>query len=261
MPLVRNYCCCAIPLFNAGIYITLTEQLVVAVTAGILTLATPALVGVSIPGFAPTIFAVLCFIAAGIQLIGYYGVVKESTTAFRRYTTLHLISVVAVFAYAAAFIAVSASKHSTASTHCISTFFPPEPSSTATSFTDPESEGKTLCNIFTWVNVGLLAALWVVMVLFHLYLYAVVTGYGAAQRDDHSKYYALYSFNAFPANSQNPMRASDTIGLNNMDAWDTRESMDTVGFEKQNPHYAGVTSMYPPPSFQREDAYEREQYR
>lgn len=103
--------------------------------------------GVSIPGFAPTVFAVLCFIAAGIQLIGYYGVFKvrlfisspqalllndrtitqESTTAYRRYTTLHLISVVAVFAYAAAFIAVSASKHSVASSHCISTFFPPQP--------------------------------------------------------------------------------------------------------------------------------------
>lgn len=46
-----------------------------------------------------------------------------------------------------------------------------------------------------------------------------------------------------------------------MDAWDTRESMDTVGFEKQNAQYAGVTSTYPPPSFQREDVYERDQYR
>ncbi|GJJ09616.1 hypothetical protein Clacol_003839 [Clathrus columnatus] len=255
MPLVRNYCCCAIPLLNAGIYITLTEQLVVAITAGILTFATPALVGVSIPGFAPTIFGILCFIVAAVQLIGYFGVIRESTTAFRRYTTLHLLSILAVFAYSAAFIAVSATKHSTASSKCVNTFFPPDASATATSFTGADTEGKTLCNIFTWVNVGLLAALWVVLAVFHLYLYLVVTGYGAVQRDDHSKYYALYSFNSFPAGSQNPLRTSDTIGLNNMDAWDTRESMDTVGFEKQNAQYAGVTSTYPPASFRQDGAY------
>lgn len=41
MRIVKEYCCCAIPLLNAGIYITLTVQLVVATTAGILAFATP----------------------------------------------------------------------------------------------------------------------------------------------------------------------------------------------------------------------------
>lgn len=37
----RDYCCCAIPIINAGIYITLTEQFVVALLVGILSVATP----------------------------------------------------------------------------------------------------------------------------------------------------------------------------------------------------------------------------
>ena len=37
----REYCCCAIPLVNAGIYITLTEHLVVSLLVGILSVATP----------------------------------------------------------------------------------------------------------------------------------------------------------------------------------------------------------------------------
>lgn len=37
----RDYCCCAIPLVNAGIYLTILVQFVVAFVAGILALATP----------------------------------------------------------------------------------------------------------------------------------------------------------------------------------------------------------------------------
>lgn len=37
----REYCCCAIPLINAGIYATLTEQFVVAIVVGTLSVATP----------------------------------------------------------------------------------------------------------------------------------------------------------------------------------------------------------------------------
>lgn len=37
----REYCCCAIPLVNAGIYITLAEQTVLGIIIGALSLATP----------------------------------------------------------------------------------------------------------------------------------------------------------------------------------------------------------------------------
>lgn len=36
----RDYCCCAIPLVNAGIYALLIEQFVLGITAGTLSIAT-----------------------------------------------------------------------------------------------------------------------------------------------------------------------------------------------------------------------------
>lgn len=37
----RDYCCCAIPVVNAGIYTTLVEQFVLGALAGTLSIATP----------------------------------------------------------------------------------------------------------------------------------------------------------------------------------------------------------------------------
>ena len=37
----RDYCCCAIPVINAGIYAALAEQFVLALLVAILALATP----------------------------------------------------------------------------------------------------------------------------------------------------------------------------------------------------------------------------
>ncbi len=37
----REYCCCAIPIINAGIYAALTEQFVAGVVIGVLAMATP----------------------------------------------------------------------------------------------------------------------------------------------------------------------------------------------------------------------------
>lgn len=38
----RDYCCCAIPIVNAGIYATLIEQFVLGILVGILSMVTPA---------------------------------------------------------------------------------------------------------------------------------------------------------------------------------------------------------------------------
>ena len=37
----RDYCCCAIPIVDAGIYATLTEQVALGIIVGTLSLATP----------------------------------------------------------------------------------------------------------------------------------------------------------------------------------------------------------------------------
>lgn len=92
----REYCCCAIPTVNAGIYATLTEQLVLAIVVGVLSVASPSsehlsitlmirtnhpifqVVGAATPSFAKWILGIICFAAAGIQVLGFMGVAQVS---------------------------------------------------------------------------------------------------------------------------------------------------------------------------------------
>lgn len=83
---------------------------------------------------------------------------------FRRYTTVHIFTTVAGFAVALTWIIISASRHNTALTKCENNFFAPTDSTSATA-TSTAGEGETLCNIFAWVDVGLMGGLWVVMAI------------------------------------------------------------------------------------------------
>ena len=82
---------------------------------------------------------------------------QENPVLFRRYTTLHILITVAAFSVAAVWIAISASRHGTAKRNCEQRFF------TATS--DLTSEGETMCEIFPWVDIGLMGGLWVVLLI------------------------------------------------------------------------------------------------
>jgi hypothetical protein len=89
----REYCCCAIPVINSGIYLTLTEQFVLGILAGTLSVATPGsncapillssllrplcpVVGAATPSFARWIFAAICYVGAMIQVLGFFGVAQ-----------------------------------------------------------------------------------------------------------------------------------------------------------------------------------------
>lgn len=85
---------------------------------------------------------------------------QEKPIMYRRYVTLHTGACIAVFSIAAVWLIISASRHSTAQSNCESTFFPASGSNGGTS-----SEGQTLCDIFTWVDVGLMAGAWVFFAL------------------------------------------------------------------------------------------------
>lgn len=91
---VKEYCCCAIPLVNAGIYLTLITNFVLGITAGTLALATPSsqlrfvhirwvyliavysVVGAAVPSFTKWIFAILAYVAGVIQILGLIAVYK-----------------------------------------------------------------------------------------------------------------------------------------------------------------------------------------
>lgn len=123
---------------------------------------------------------------------------QEKTILYRRYVTLHGLAISAAFAVAAAWIILSATRHSNAEAKCIQDFFSPSGSASSS------SEGSTLCNIFPWVDVGIMGALWVLLAILQvshvyptffqylsgpqLYLFVIISSYGAAQRRDHDQY-------------------------------------------------------------------------
>ncbi|KAJ7487696.1 hypothetical protein B0H11DRAFT_2157101 [Mycena galericulata] len=143
----REYCCCAIPVINAGIYFTLTEQFVLGIVVGILSVSTPSIVGAVTPSFAPWLLAVVCFVVSAVQILGFFGVAQEKSILFRRYVSLHTLAAVGAF--------------------------------------------STLCNIFPFVDVGVMGGLWVILAGLHIYLYFVITSYSSAQQRDHDKYESL----------------------------------------------------------------------
>ncbi|KAF7307003.1 hypothetical protein MIND_00493100 [Mycena indigotica] len=180
----REYCCCAIPLINAGIYLALIEQLIAGVAAGILSVATPSIVGAVTPSFASAVFGVVCFVGAAIQILGFIGVAQEKPILFRRYLTLHSLATTGAFSVALAWIILSLTRHSTAKSDCVKNFF-----SNATP--EQKSQGDVLCDVFPWVEVGVMGGLWVVMAIMHIYLYVVMSGYSSGQQRDHANYDSL----------------------------------------------------------------------
>ncbi|EIW86640.1 hypothetical protein CONPUDRAFT_148710 [Coniophora puteana RWD-64-598 SS2] len=208
----RDYCCCAIPLVNPGIYTTLTEQFLLALIVGTLSVSTPVIVGAATPSFAKWILAVVCYVGAVIQVLGFMGVKQEKATLYRRYVTLHYGATTAVFAVAAVWVIISAARHSTAQTTCENTFFP------STNSSSTSSEGQTLCDIFSWVDVGLMGGAWVFFAIVQGYLLMVVSSYGSSQREDHEKYGLLHDPSQ-PFGDDIPM-------ADRGDPWDSRYSTD-----------------------------------
>ena len=70
-----------------------------------------------------------------------------------------MLVVLAAFGVAAAFIGLSAGRHNTAVTNCKAAYF---------QTTSSPSETQNLCNIFTWVVIGLMGFLWVVLAIFQV---------------------------------------------------------------------------------------------
>jgi hypothetical protein len=86
------------------------------------------------------------------DLFTYRHVSQENSILYRRYVTLHIISTVSAFSVALTWTILSASRHSTAQAQCEQDFF-------QSSDAAATSEGQILCNIFPWVDVGLMGGL------------------------------------------------------------------------------------------------------
>jgi len=74
---------------------------------------------------------------------------------------VHGIVISAAFSVAAAWTIMSATRHSPAKAKCIDDFF-------TTADGASSSEGDTLCEIFPWVDVGIMGGLLVILAALHV---------------------------------------------------------------------------------------------
>jgi hypothetical protein len=102
----------------------------------------------------------LGYVFAGVQLVGFFGIFKEKPSLFKTYITLNSIVLYVGLAAAAAFIGISAGRHQTAVDVCEASFFSNASQSTTA---QEDTEGQQICNIFTWVVLGVMGALWAML--------------------------------------------------------------------------------------------------
>jgi len=186
MTKIRERCCCAIPLLNFGAYSVLIETIVVGITSGTLSIAAPTIIGANLPSFAKWIFTIVCYVVAGIQLIGLWGVIKEEPTLFKTFQRLNSIAISAVFGVAAAFIGVAAGRHNTAVSKCQKKFY-------SSSSSALQQNSDKVCSAFAWVDVGLMVFLWVLLAIVQFYFVFVMGWYATAKAEDRKEYHSVES--------------------------------------------------------------------
>lgn len=88
-----EFCCCAVPLVNAGAYLIALESLFVAICVVVLALATPQIVASMdiLPSWLKPVVAVVGVLAILLHLFGIITIARESTTKYRAYIRIHFL--------------------------------------------------------------------------------------------------------------------------------------------------------------------------
>ncbi|GAA6029828.1 hypothetical protein JCM8097_001067 [Rhodosporidiobolus ruineniae] len=179
----RTYVCCAVPLYNAGIYAILSQFLIVSIVTGVLCFAAPSIVSVTTPSFCSYILGILCILVAVAQPIGFLGVYRERPKLFKTYSRFNALLVACALLLALALIIISAAKHSTAVDSCTRLF----------SADDADTSADSICNIWTWIQIGIMGLLFVIVALCELYFLMYESIYASEQKLDHARYNSVYS--------------------------------------------------------------------
>ncbi|SPC65255.1 uncharacterized protein UHOD_00349 [Ustilago sp. UG-2017b] len=190
-----EFCCCYLPLVNVGAYLLVLETALVSLAVGICALAPPTIVagqGV-IPSWSNKLVAALGFITLVWQMLGLVSVARQMPTLYRTYLRINTVLTFTIIAATVAFLVVAAVQHNKAITTCVNTYGVMPATSTSSSSislsdvsgepTDAFSQdGRSICNLFIWVQTGVMAGLIVLMALTQIYMLAAQRAYGGEQR-------------------------------------------------------------------------------
>lgn len=205
--------------------------------------------GSYVPSFTPYILAILCFIVALIQFIGYYGVYKvgtrffgfagmrcaapsltdvstqEQLRTFRAYAWVNAVGFLCIFICSGVLIGVSAGRHNDAVKRCMVDYFGGSAKALEVSVS---SEGEGMCSGFAWAQVGFMGGLWLILFIGQVYFMFMTKFYATEQKVDHQKYKSIYEANA----EEFAMMERNSQWGPHLDAWDHRPSMDDPNVER-----------------------------
>lgn len=119
-----------------------------------------------------------------------------SDEALATMTSVHVNAGVVALAFIVAliWIILSAARHSTAVGACVEQFVNNEDAdisgddSSLINLSSGTVSGQQLCNIFTWVQLGIMSGLWLALFLVEIYFTIMSRVYGTEQRSDHKRY-------------------------------------------------------------------------
>lgn len=188
-----EFCCCAYPLVNVGAYLLVLETALVALAVGICALAPPSIVagqGV-IPSWSKGLVAALGFLAVIWQILGLISVARQMPTLYRTYLRINALFTLVIIIVTVAFLIVAGAQHSKAVSTCVRTYGVIPINSSASSISTADlgqttdlfsQSGQQICNIFVWVQTGVMAGLIILMGLTQIYMLAAQRAYGGEQR-------------------------------------------------------------------------------
>ncbi|GAA5956681.1 hypothetical protein JCM3765_005701 [Sporobolomyces pararoseus] len=180
----RTYVCCAVPLYNSGIYCILAQFLIISLVTGVLCFASPSIITVTTPNIISYILGVLSFLISFWQGIGFFGVYRDKVKLFKTYSRINTILILLALLLSLAIIIISAVKHSQAIDTCQKLFSTDATGNTA---------GEGICNVWTWVQVGIMGLLFLIVGLCELYFLMYSSIYSSEQKLDHARYNSVYS--------------------------------------------------------------------
>lgn len=158
-----------------------------ALCLGILALAPPAIVGGmgAIPSWGKYPVAVIAFVLAAWQIIGFAAVLSDATKLFNLYSILNLVATVVLLCFTIAFLITAAAMHTDTVDACVFNFEQPLSNNGlgVSEINQKLDQGRrTVCNILSWADVGLMGALILILGLTQLYMCFKLFKYGQRQR-------------------------------------------------------------------------------
>jgi len=246
-----DFCCFALPLVDFGAYAILFETAFVALCIFVLAVGTPsivALMGGATPAtLAKILLVVLSLITVVWQLFGVVAVKRQSTRTYRLYLRINTLLTLAIIAVSAAFLAIAAARHATATDACVSEFGSVASTTSSSAIGNvvagnantTATTSRAICNTFAWIQVGAMGGLIVLLGLTQLYMLFCQRAYGQKQRGAASDLKAETG-------------AGDNIPLSHRDSgtWDpysANQAQDAPGRYSESHEYvapAGAGAMY-----------------